>query len=133
MKKKLLAECLRISQATLSKHPEKRFKHWCFIIQDNKILEWSTNSSGIPPVHFGYHNRLRNAEIDPKLHAEFNAFKKARGIINSNKKWECVNVRLSSNGEMRTSTPCECCYSFLTEMGCNTIWFTTNFGWAKCH
>lgn len=131
MKKKLLHEALRIARDTLAKHPQQSFKHWAFIVQNGKIVEWSVNMDGEPPVHFGYHSRLKNNDLDPKLHAEFTAFRKARGLLDFGKRWECINIRLNNAGEMRLAAPCKCCHGFLSEMGCHTFHFTTDAGWCK--
>lgn len=131
MKKKLLHECLRVSLETLEKHPQKDFKHWSFIIQENKVVEWGVNMNGVPPVHFGYHSQLECPDgHPPKSHAEFVAWRKARGLLNG-EPFECVNVRLNRRGETRISKPCECCYNFLKSLGCSNFWFTTEYGWSK--
>lgn len=132
MKKSLLDAALKIARDTLNKHPEYRhFMHWSFIIQNNKIVDWSTNDSGIPPIHFGYRSRLQNNEVAEKKHAEFKVFFKCRGLINFDKRWDVINIRLNKTGELRMSKPCVCCYGLLKEFGCSTIYFTTNYGFAK--
>jgi hypothetical protein len=132
MKKKLLAQCLRIAQDNLENHPQKLFFHWAFIIQNNKILGYSVNMNGEPPVHFGYHQRIRSPEkAAPKLHAEYVVFKKCRGLIEFTKRWDVVNIRLNKSGNPQMSAPCNCCYMFLTELGCHSFWYTTACGWSK--
>lgn len=132
MKKKLLSECLRIAKASLHKHPQlEHYPHWAFIVQCNKIVEWSTNLAGEPPIHFGYHEKIKDMTHPPKLHAEFAAFRKARGIL-SNGTFECVNIRMNKKGETRCAAPCNCCYNFLTEMGCSSFWFINhNEEWER--
>jgi hypothetical protein len=132
VKKKLLAECLRIAEGSLHKHPQlEHYPHWAFIVQGNKIVEWSTNLAGEPPIHFGYHDKIKGATNPPKMHAEFAAFRKARGILESTKPFECINIRMNKTGEIRFAAPCNCCRNFLNEMGCVSFWFTTCEGWEK--
>lgn len=133
MKKTILRDALRIAREKLGNHPQlDHFPHYSFIVQGNKIIEWATNSNGVPPVHLGYHKRLSPIEeVTPKSHAEFNAWKKAKGILNQNDSFECINIRLNKNGEMKMSAPCSCCKNFLLEMGCTSFHFTTESGWAK--
>ena len=130
MRKRILSQCLKISLDTIDKHSQKRFLHWSFIIQYNKIIEWATNMTGTPPVHFGYHSRIKNEQCGPKIHAELAAWKKAKGLIKGGP-FECINIRLNKNRAMRNSQPCSCCFGFLSDIGCTGFWFTTNDGWCK--
>lgn len=134
MNKRLLRDCLKISKDYLPKHPERNtgnYYHYSFIVQRNKIVEYSTNNSGEPPKHFGYHNRGTWDDFAPKRHAEYNVYMKAKGLLLRDTAWEIVNVRLNTDGIMRNSTPCECCYGFIKVMGCEKCYFTTNSGFAK--
>lgn len=127
MKKRLLKECLRLAIAknTPELHPQfGNYHHFCFVIQNNKIIEYGTNMPGTPPKFAGYAGVC-------KIHAEFMAFKRAKGLLNKDYNFEAVNIRLNKQNELRMSSPCKCCYSFLTAEGCNKIWFTTNYGWAQ--
>jgi hypothetical protein len=134
MKKSILEIALRTALKELSSHPEfENYLHWSFIVSNNSIIEWATNNNGNNiPIHFGYHARL-NWDGQPKTHAEFAAFKRARGLLTPNKKFECVNIRLNRRGEIRMAAPCSCCSAFLCEMGCSKFYFTTAAGWAKSH
>lgn len=126
MKKRLLDEALAIARRTSLKHPERRhYMHWTFIVADGKIIEWATNKVGEPPVHFGYHWR----RVAPKLHAEYIAFKRARGLLDG--PFDVINVRLNRRGAMRMSAPCEVCGVWLKAVGCRNMWFTTDMGWAS--
>lgn len=130
MKKKILNDVIRLAIKELPTHPEyNHYCHWSFIIQNNKIVEWSTNDNGIPPIHLGYNSRIDCSE--PKRHAEFNAWRKAKGILIQNKSFECINIRLNRLGEIKFSAPCICCSNFLKALGCNKVYFTTDLGWAK--
>lgn len=125
MKKSLLAQCTKIAQDYRTKHPEwNHFLHYCFIVQANAIVEWATNRTGPPLTHRGY-------PPSGKQHAEPLAWFKARGLLTSHRSIEAVNIRLNRQGELRLSKPCACCYSFLHSVGCRTVWFSTDAGFAK--
>jgi hypothetical protein len=130
MKKSLFRECLRIAEDKLPGHPEyKHYPHSAFIIQKNKILSFATNLSVEPPIFFGYHARINHGL--PKVHAEYNAYQKAKGIIDPSDSFECLNIRLNRAGNPRLAAPCECCTRFLTSLGCSQCYFTTEIGWGK--
>lgn len=127
MKKSLIDECLRIAIAknTPDHHPEwGHFHHFCFIIQENKILEWATNRAANPGPHFGYRS-------EGKIHAEPNAYRKAKGLLKSSKPFFAVNIRLNRRSQPMLSAPCRCCYEFLKQFGCARVSFTTTAGWAE--
>lgn len=126
MTNKILRECLRIAlkKNTPELHPEwGHFHHFSFICQDGKIVEYGTNRSGESPIH-GYTRRA-------KIHSEVDAFMKAKGILDRNKPFQIINIRLNKQNELRDSHPCPCCDSFIKSMGANKIWFTTRTGWAR--
>jgi len=134
MNKRLLGDALKIALDYLPKHPEfANFPHWSFIVQNNKIIEWDTNSSNLPhgPFFSMYQSRVAHLDGTPKSHAEFNAYNQARGLLNRDSDFEIINIRLNKAGELRNSCPCECCMSFLRLMGCKRCFFTTESGWAK--
>jgi hypothetical protein len=118
---------MRIAREKLPRHPQLEcYPHFSFIVQDNKMLEWAYNNAHHPPIHLGYETRLENGEA--KTHAEFNAWKRARGIMDQNRPFECVNIRLNKAGVARMSAPCSCCHGFLKELGCTSCYFTTDAG-----
>lgn len=125
MTSKLLNQALQIAQRHYSKHPEfKYYLHYTFVIEDNQLVEWSTNKTGPPDIHFGYHRRA-------KLHSELRAYKKARGLLSG--RFEIINLRLNRQGQIRLSAPCVVCREWLTAVGCESMWFSLNEeGWAKC-
>lgn len=128
MKRSLLKECLRIaiSKNTAELHPEfENYKHYSFVIQNNKLVEWSTNRPGTAKDICGFKPK-RN-----KRHAEVEACRRARGLLKKNKSFDIVNIRLSKKGEMRNSAPCKCCKAFLQGLSCKNIYFSTNVGWSK--
>jgi hypothetical protein len=130
MKKALLDECMRIALSKLDRHPEN-YKHWSFAIQDDKIVEWSTNDSGIPRLHYGYTARLENADAYGKRHSEIKCLLKARALLDFDKKWEVINIRLNRHGVPRLSKPCDCCAKLLMAFNCRNVYFTTEAGFAK--
>jgi hypothetical protein len=130
MKNTILRDCLRISREKLSRHPEKdHWIHYSFVIQNNKIVEYGYNHNAEPPVFMGYNQRLSWSKA--KTHSEFSAWKAAKGLLNPNKSFDMVNIRLNTAGDERNSMPCKCCYAFLSEVGCNSVHFSTNCGFAK--
>lgn len=130
MKKILLRECHRIALQKMDGHPQHdNYMHYTFIVQENKILEYAMNTPSEPPKHLGYHERIRNGS--PKAHSEFNAFRRAKGLLNQQKSFDCINIRLNKKGDLRMSAPCVCCTNFLSSFGCRDCFFTTEEGWAK--
>ena len=128
MKRNILNECLRIARKKHGpSHPswEKKAVHYSFIVQSNKILEMGVNRPETsPPVHYGYPSHS-------DLHSEIDAWKKARGILKS-EKWEIVNVKLSKEAPLyptADAAPCGPCMIFLLEQGCKRFYFSTSGGW----
>lgn len=128
MKKTIIRECLRfaISKIKDGEHPyvvNNKF-HFSFIIQNNKVVEYGMNRLGKIAKMYGYDDKT-------EIHAEFDAYRKARGILDKNRPWEVLNVRSNRAGQIRNSAPCVCCLCYLRELGCSGIWFTTDLGVAK--
>jgi len=124
MKNKMLSECISIARNKIEKHPMDKFIHFTFIVQGKKILGFGTNRYGPAPTGFGYDE---NSEI----HSEPDAFHKYGNKIDKTKPFKVVNIRFNKLGEIKMSKPCKCCNGFLKVMGANTVWFTTDAGWAK--
>lgn len=123
MNKQILNRCLRIARKrnTEELHPEYgNFHHFSFIVQNNKIVEYGTNSSGVVTYSKFYTRQS-------KTHAEANAYKKAKGLLDPGS-FEVVNIRLNRAGDLRNSAPCSGCLSLLKVMGANKIWFTIREG-----
>lgn len=129
MKKSLLRDAMNIALKKLDNHHEK-YKHWTFIVQHNRIVDWATNNSGTSPLVLRYKKLGKDKSFMPKTHAELAAWKKSKGIMD-NGPFEAINIRLSKKGQMLISAPCICCYGFLKEMGCSSVYFTTKSGWSK--
>ena len=122
MKKKIINECLNIAlkHNTPIKHPQwDCYKHFSFIIQKNKIVDWGTNRMGSSMTFLGY-------EPHQKIHSEVDAYFRARGIMNKSNTFEVVNIRLNKSNHMRSSNPCKCCFAFLKNLGCKRIHFSTD-------
>jgi len=121
MKTKMLKYCLSIAlkNNNANNHPQwDCYKHYSFIVQDNKVLEWGTNRAGEAIVVLGY-------EPHQKIHSEVDAYRRAKHWLN-NLNFEVVNIRLTKTNKVKASNPCKCCTAFLKSMGCRTIWFTTD-------
>lgn len=128
MKKSILRECIRIAEQKLSNHPQlDYFPHYSFVIQYNKIIEWGTNMAGVPPIHFGYHERL-NGEGEAKLHSELVAWRRARDLLDNDKHWDMVNIRMSRDKTIRLSKPCSCCAAVMRELGCKKFYYSWEQG-----
>lgn len=125
--KKIFQQCLKIAQDhnTPDLHPEWGcYHHFSFIIQDNKIIEWATNTRAESLKYNGYAGHC-------KIHSESRAYKRARGILNKGYSFDVINIRLTKKNKLKLSKPCPCCYNFLKGLGAKKIWFTTEFGFAR--
>jgi len=127
MKNSILNECLNKALKLNPRHPEMScYHHFSFIVQGNKIIEWATNrGNGAKPL-IGYGSWQ-------KLHSENCAYFRAKGLLDKHKSFDTVNIRLTKNGDLKLSRPCRCCVAFLRFLGCKTVWFTTELGFAKLH
>lgn len=132
MRKSLLDIALKIAIEKLPLHPQlDHYPHYTFIVQDNQIVEWSTNVSQDPPLHYGYKRPGSDPDYRPKIHSEISAFKKAKGILSKKQYFEVINIRLNKHKEVRLSKPCNCCYNILKEMGCKRFYYSSLSGFLK--
>jgi hypothetical protein len=136
MNNRLLRDAHRMALETFDRHPEKgngRFLHWSFIVQDNAIVGMGQNLAHPVPLHFGYDAQLSNLDYRSKTHSEVKAFFKCRGILNFERRWDIINLRLHhSNRKTKMSAPCPCCTNFMTVMGCKSVIFSMdNDAWGK--
>lgn len=134
MNKRLLSDMLKIAREYLPRHPQYHYYPvYSFIIQNNAIVEWSTNASGDPagPLKAMYEARVAHLDGRPKIHAEVRAYAKAKGKLQRDKSFEVANIRLNRKGEIRMAAPCKCCNCFLKTLGATKAYFTTDYGWAK--
>jgi hypothetical protein len=127
MKRNIFQQCLKlaIDHNTPELHPEWGcYHHFSFIIQENKIVEWATNTRANSLTYFGYSPHC-------KIHSETQAYKRAKGILKKNRSFDIINIRLNKFNKIKMSKPCGCCTNFLKGLGVKRIWFTTEFGFAK--
>lgn len=122
MKNKILDSLIKETRRLLPRHPQfKYYPHFSFIYQNNVLLSKGLNSGHEPPLHLGYFQRIK---AKPKMHSEWQSFKKARKRLIPGKPFVCVNVRLNKKGEVKFSKPCECCYNVLKALGCKTFYYS---------
>jgi len=123
MKRTIIRDCLRLAREKNAAHPEK-FKHYTFIVQDNKVLEWGVNRFGDPLLSHGYPEY-------GKIHSENDAYRKAKGLLKDTV-WEAINIRLSKKRELRTAIPCACCSAYFKTLGYSVVWASTaDHGFVK--
>ena len=125
MKKYILEECHRIALNNIKqkKHPQwDCYKHFSFIIQNGKIIEWGMNRSAEPLIGYPEWG---------KLHAECDAYFKAKGLLDTSDPFGVINIRMGINGNLKISKPCNCCQQFLKRLNCREIWFSTELGFAR--
>jgi hypothetical protein len=127
MKKSILTQCIHWSNRynTIEKHPEfLNYKHFSYIIQDNKVISFGLNRAGPPPIGYLKYQ---------KIHSEYIAWRKAKGLLNKNKTFDIINIRLNKKNDFRLSKPCICCNNFLKSVGCKNIYYSVeeNNAFAK--
>ena len=128
MKTKILTTCLNIALKNNNplKHPEwESYKHFSFVIQNGKIVEWGTNRKGSSISYLGYLPYQ-------KIHSEVDAYSKARGIMDKRYSFDIINIRLGKKNQLLPSSPCKCCSAYLRHLGCKSIWFSTNIENFAC-
>lgn len=125
---RILDECVNIARRDLHKHTADAFRHWSFVCQNNKILEWGRNKLN-DPVGF---NRFGYKDTRHSMHSEPVALRKAYGLLDRRKAWTMVNIRLGAAGELRISAPCSICRAFIVACGCTKCYFTISEGFASC-
>lgn len=124
MNRKLLKKAMQLAIREHSKHPEWHYyMHWTMVVQDDRMVEWATNKGGTPPSWSNYHPMS-------KLHSEFLAYKRAKGLLGRGD-FEIINIRLNRQLKPRISAPCPTCAGWLQLVGCTKCWFTTPSGWAS--
>ena len=134
MNKRILSDCLRTARANLSSHVEySNYPVYSFIVQDNKVLGWGTNASGDVdgPLASMYNARVAHNNFRSKIHAEYRCYNRVKGLLQRDKTFEIVNIRLNRRYETRLAAPCSCCTKFLNSLNCSHAYFSTDIGWAK--
>ena len=115
MRKSILSDCLALAKAKLCKHKDT-FKHFSFVIQDNKILGYGFNKATL------YVNHVHGYPKHSKIHSEISALRRSR-VLKTKRKWSMVNVRLSPMGITLKCTPCDFCFNYLKLLGCSEVWY----------
>ncbi len=134
MKVTLLREAMRIARVKLPDHPqwnEGTYLHFSFAVLDGAIIGYGTNRTANVPIHTGYNSRMRYAYDVPKMHSEYDVWRKTRGLIRHSK-FSLINIRLNRDGVIRNSEPCEVCSLLMPELGCNEFYHTNSHGeWSR--
>jgi len=119
MKTSLVREALRISREKLPYHSWFKYRkcHFSFVVQNNKILGWGMNKPGKAPIQYKEYSAV---------HSEIDVLKKTRGVINFNRSFEIINIRLNRQGELRLSAPCQTCGKTIKALGCKNVYFSTD-------
>lgn len=95
-----------------------RFKLGAIIARKNKIISMGTNSRKTHPLQQKYANR---PHLEAWLHAEIHALTLARvGDL-----WgsDAYIARVTADGQMASSRPCEGCYRALADHGVKRIFY----------
>ena len=124
MKKSILFDCLLLANTTLNRH-EDQFKHFSFVIQNNRIVASGKN-------RYTLHSPVRGYPSNAKIHSEVCAIRRAG--LNSKKNnvgFSVVNIRINRFGAFRRSKPCSCCEFYLRLFGCREVWYTTYSGFER--
>ena len=127
MNKKLISECLRVAKFNNASHLHPQwdcYKHYSFVIQGDTIVDWGTNRKGDAIVILGYPGHS-------KIHSEYDAFRKAKGLLDKSKSFQVINIRLSKASTLKISKPCKCCAAYLHSAGCDIVWYSTIDGFNK--
>jgi len=126
MNKNIIKTCLRIAKNHLPNHQRKDgHKHYTFVIQENKLVTWSTNKSGTMI------NGTRYANYQ-MYHSEFMACKLAKGLLNHQLPFEIINIRMTKSGKLKNSKPCPKCQALLKDFGCKVVVYSTE-EFSKMH
>ena len=126
MRNRIIQQCLSVAQKNnaAGRHKDNtRFLHYTFIVQRNRVLGYGMNHPGEPAIHLGYPKTS-------KIHSEIDAFRRCKHALILGVKFEALNIRLSKNGELRISKPCPCCSTFLREIGCHVVVYSTDVGFV---
>jgi tRNA(Arg) A34 adenosine deaminase TadA len=116
----MIDQAIEIARRDFPNHTADAFRHWSFIYQNKRLLEWGRNKLNNP---VGFH-KYGYKDARHSLHSEAIAMRKAYGLLDRRKPWTCINVRLGAAKELRIAAPCSICSSFLAACGCNKVYFT---------
>lgn len=130
MKANALRNALKEARRMLPRHPQYQYyPHFTFLYQEGELIACGKNSGHEPPVHLGYHRRIKSK---PKMHSEWNSYQKAMRRLIPGGSFVCVNIRLNKKGQLKFAKPCDCCYNVLKALGCKYFMCSTENGeWLK--
>jgi len=123
MSKRLYHQCLQIAKNNIHRCTETN-NHFSFIIQDNTIISIGYNRRGQVHKKFGY-------KWYSNIHSEVDAYSKAINKLDTSKAWSIINIRLNNQLESMLSMPCSHCNQYLTILGCNKVYYSTDEGFNK--
>lgn len=104
--------------------PQSRFKHFTYITLRNKILNIGYNfSKRSNPI-----SKKFNYRFDDGLHAEAHAIISFIYPRSELYKYRFYNVRITNQGKVALSAPCEFCQSLLLSHGISDIYYTNEDG-----
>ena len=119
MNKQIFKRCLKIAvENTTPNNPQwDSFMHFSFYIQKNKIVAYGQNQNANPEIFLGYPKHS-------KIHSEISGWKKAKYYL-KDEPFEVINIRTTKQQKTRLSKPCPCCMTFLQDLNCKRIWYST--------
>jgi tRNA(Arg) A34 adenosine deaminase TadA len=124
MTKSMLDLCIR--HVLRKETRAQQWMHWAFVVQRNQIVEWATNRDGASWTARGYSSWQAR-------HAETEAWRRAKGVLDRMTPWEVVSIRINKQRQLRQSQPCPVCARFLTSEGCKRVWFSNSHGEFHSH
>lgn len=131
MKQRIFIDALRVAKSKRVNHSQGSYAHYSFIVQNNCIIGYGVNMDGDPLIHWGYKSNKSDPTYSPKIHSEINAYRKLKGLLDKNKSFEIINIRLNKLGELRNSKPCQCCSELLADLGCKKIHYSCECGFLS--
>lgn len=104
-------------------HPEWGNKHhWTYVLQAGVVVGFGVNRDVAPPVGLPYDRKFS------KLHAEVDALRRTRGLLDFSRPFDLLNVRLNRRSEQRTAAPCAGCVRVAYAFGVRSVYYTTDTG-----
>jgi hypothetical protein len=112
-------------RVAVSLHKKRRsqhtpnYLHYTFVFTNNALVAYGINRPGPRPLCYADHVL--------SLHSEWVALWRARSVWK--KKLTVINIRLSKNGSLRISRPCDDCQRFLSKFDCS-VFYSTDGGFV---
>ncbi len=130
MKRQLFKQATQVARNKLGNHTQDN-AHFAFIVQNNNLIGYGVNQDGEPLIHWGYKKNKEDPTYDPKIHAEIHAYRKNKGLLDKNKPFEIINIRLNKKGNLMSSKPCPCCSELLRDLGCKRFFYSYENGFLS--